>query len=259
MGKKQIAHTKIKRTKIGNQIEIFNHPLLPTLNISASKEDLQRLKFFVLRDKNFFYDNFISPASFIVSPFRVTNKTEMHNRFSYLMKIQAGILDMYFSYWFKKQVKERPEYIAKLEIHKDHKGLLNKKGKPIHLAYTAYCMQSVYGKFLRANRIMPFFDLENGSFDSKRFQVTYTIDGKNHLKGINNDTLNDVHDLTVIQLNWIKEPGHKNIFTLIHGITEAFLANYIPYYCNGMNEKELNTIKIFSTNLTDIFSSLLEF
>lgn len=254
MGKKRTVHTRIKRTKEGNRIEVFNHPKFATLNISASKEDWQRLRIYVLRDANFFYDNFIGPASFIFSPFRVTNKTKVNIWFSYLMKIQAGMLNMYFSYWFKKPVKERPGYIEKIEIHKEHKGLLNKKGRPIPLAYSAYCMQSVYGKLLKTYGILPFFNLENGSFDSKRFQVTYTIDGKNYLKGISADNLNAVHNLTVVQQNWIKKPEHENIFTLVHGITEAFLANYVPNYCNGMDKKELKTIETYSTNLTDIFT-----
>lgn len=250
---KKKPRTGLKRTKKGSLIEVFAHPLFPTLYIAASKEDWDRLKISLLRDSHFFYDNFCRFAQDLYSPFRVRDKREVRYWFSRLMKIQAGILNICFSHWLKKPT----EHIQLIEkgINKNHKRLLIKKGKPIPLAYTAYCMQIVYGRFLETYKLKPFLDLENGTtLDSKVFRNGYVIDGKNLLKGLKKDYQNiqgDIYDLIVIRTNWIKESECSDIFTLVYLINETILANHVPFYCNGMGEEERKTISVFSNSLPD--------
>jgi hypothetical protein len=153
-----------------------------------------------------------------------TNKPNQH--FINIMKVQAYLLNKFFSYWFKRPKDERPDYLTSIKYSSDHKALLiNRAGKPIPLYHAAYCMDNVYKAWIEINIKKPFTENE------ENFKKTYVDAGKGlfHSEPIYYlNWLLNIHDDILRDANNKCENPDKNIFTLLHSLALALTWHLTP-------------------------------
>lgn len=231
----------------------FNQSI--SLTISASKKDWEILQAYILSDpKGFsksFRVNFVNNA-LLIPPFRPSKK-QRKTYFKQIMTLQAILLYLYFSYWFKQETK--PSLISTLiESSSDIIELLRsgKPGKPKPLIFTAHCMDRIYRRLMDTHGMRAFEDrIED-------FEISYIHKGRKELRDRNGYFLM-IQNLSLLQQSYLTKAditGNEDIFSLLCGITKALLAYSIPAYHDRMNAKELKAIEPFAANLSDIYPSL---
>lgn len=239
-----------------SQLSVANtFPSGITLKIIASKEDWEKLRFKAFDAKSFsiaFYDYFIRDAlDYLERPNNEKRRTR--SLFAKLMEIQAALLYGIFSFSFKKTQSKWPAYIINIELIEGYKELLlNKHGKPDATAYTAYCMQLVYSKYFEPYSIKPFL---NGA-DLMSFYKRYIYHGNKSLKNIDYEKLNYVNNLLLLlnkRLTDTDTNEFKNIIRLLIYLSEAYLISNMPDQAHGINENDLESMKLILDDLGEIF------
>ena len=175
-------------------------------------------------------------------------KHKRHQYFIDVMKVQAYLLNKFFSYWFRS-IHKPPRYVTSIKYDADYeKYLRNRIGKPIPMAFAAYCMDMVYREWLKVNKVDPFLE----SLDN--FKKTYIDGGKSLLQKDGNlyfDGLSSIHGEILL------EPvlcGDKEIFDLLHNLMLALRFHFnLPYkYASSMFLSECEARPNFKAIYRDI-------
>ncbi len=210
------------------------------LTVKASPEDWIKLRDYVICQEKKFVADFKRCIVFPVVYGEIKRPKYPRRGFTKLMKVQASLLNLFFSHF---NSKKWPAYLKKIITNDD---TLKRKDRfdldfiiKAPEVLTAYCMQVIYGADCKSYKINPFYDESKDDFVS--FNSRYIVDGLELLK--DSEVLHYINSL-ISRIDLIlhiqkSDAGIPYIFKLVYHVNIAMLrGSYTP----KMNKKDVTSI-----------------
>ncbi len=163
--KKEYEPAIVKQRTTKHPITVESPMGLKTLKIRASLQDWKKLEDYCLANYNSFTKDFLNTCVYpAINKAKGKKscwaKSQYERALGEQTKTDAGWLHPFLSHWCKKPLDTWPEYLKRIELASsddDRLRLQNKRGEKDPVAFTAYCLERIYGRKLKMFGLNPFF------------------------------------------------------------------------------------------------------